>query len=472
MGVLWGELCPNRASRRQKLDDRRGPAYDRKCKTLLSLPCFTPRPLLRWLAGGLRCGLSLTAIHGTLAGCVRFAAKIVRRKSRLSLIVQIVLGLAVLVGLVTIIMSNKNWHWTQLVLVLLVFFTAIGFLFLGAETVRIHEIFRKGIPELEQQIASLQQQNDKLQNGQGDEPGILKLDHRLQILTRERGRVWRGVLPAGQVDPQGRVSIEIAKPSPHGLEKDAILYVFEAGSPNAEDPTDGKQYLGEFRVTEVQAGGATLEPILLVDNRMGNRLAGSEGPWSLYETMPIDRHRLFVGIPEEALRRMLPAESVEEYLRHGTEATPDDDEWHVTGLDENDERVGPDDIDQAVKRLYNRSLRDYAFLFNKLAGEKVVALARQIAVREDNAKLVKALAAAEQTGAFRQRQIDSLETDLAGMKQDRSAIESHRDAVLSLLAHFNERIKGYRKANSAIAKQFAEEQLGLASYINSVAPAP
>ena len=383
----------------------------------------------------------------------------------MTLIVQIVLGLSVLVGLVTIIMSSKNWHWTQLVLVLFTFFAAIGFLFLGAETVRIHQNLRKGIPKLEKQLAGLEQQNDRLLHGSGDQLGIAKLEHHLKIVTRERGRVWRGVVPSGQVDPQGRVSIEITKPSPHGLEKDAIVYAFEMGNGNAADPAGGKQYLGEFRVAEVQEGGASLDPILLIDNRAGERLAGSEGPWSLYETMPIDRHRLFAGIPEEALRQMLPDESVEEYLRHGTEATPDDDEWHVTGLDEDGKRVGPDNIDSAVKRLYDRSLRDYAFIFSKLAGQKVVTLARQEAVAKDNDKLVKSLAGAEETAKFRQKQIDALNADLAGMKQDRKAIESHRDAVVGLLGNFQGLLQSYRQANSGLAQQATQRQLGLTGYI-------
>ena len=382
----------------------------------------------------------------------------------MTLIVQIVLGLAVLVGLVTIIMSSKNWHWTQLVLVLFTFFAAIGFLFLGAETVRIHQNLRKGIPKLEKQIASLEQQNDKLLNGSGDQLGISKLEHHLKIVTRERGRVWRGVAPSGQVDQQGRVSITIAKPAPHGMEKDAIVYAFEMGNVNAADPVDGRQYLGEFRVIETQEDGATLEPVLLIDNRTGERLAKSEGPWSLYETMPIDRHRLFAGIPEEALRAMLPAESVEEYLRHGSEATHDDDEWHVTGLDEDGKRVGPDNIDQAVKRLYRRSLRDYAFLFSEMAASKVVALAKLQAVSEDSAKLVKSLAGAEETAKFRQQQVEALQADLAGMKQDRKAIESHRDAVLGLLGHFRERLESYRQANSGLAQQRTQSQLGMTSY--------
>jgi hypothetical protein len=390
----------------------------------------------------------------------------------LTLIVQIVLALTVLVGLVTLVMSSKNWHWTQLVLVIFLFLSAIGFIFLGAETVRIHRNLRSGIPRLEKQIASLAEQNEQLQNGQGDQPGILALEHQLQIDTRERGRVWRGVMPAGQVDQQGRVAVEIAKPLPHGLDKDAIIYVFEMGEPNPTDPTEGAQYLGEFRVTGTSEEGASLEPVLLIDNRSGKRLASSKGPWRLYETMPIDRHRLFAGMTEEALAKMLPAESALEYVRHGSEATADDDQWHVTGIDQDGHRVGPENLEQAVKKLYDRPLRDYAFIFNQLAGEKVVALAKQKAVVEDTAKLQAALVSAEATAKFRQQQLDARSSDLAALQQDRAVIDAHRDAVLKLLAHWEARITDYLAANSELARQFTQQQLGLVSQINRVAPAP
>ena len=382
------------------------------------------------------------------------------------------LGLLILGGFVTIFLSSKNWHWTQLVLVLFTFFAAIGFLFLGAETLRIHQTLRKGLPRLEKQIADAESQIDTLKNGSNNQPGILELAHRLRIVTRERGRVWRGAMPAGQVDQQGRVAIEITKPAPHGLVKDTIVYVFEAGNPNAADPPSGRQYLGELRVIDVQEGGATLEPVLLIDDRTGQRLAASEGPWSLYETMPIDRHRLFANIPPERLQEMLPAESLEEYLRHGTEATDDDDQWHIAGFDENGQRVGPENMDSAVKKLYDRSLRDYAFLFNELSVEKVVALAQQDAVAADIARLTQAQTNAEATGKFRQEQIKALNRDLSGMRRDLAAIESHRDQVQQRLDYYQGLVESYLKANSDLAKRFTEHQHRMAERINSIAPAP
>ena len=143
----------------------------------------------------------MTAIHGTLAVLPYDWQPKFRRKVRLTLIVQIVLGLSVLVGLVTIIMSSKNWHWTQLTLVLSIFFSASAFCFWGAETVRMHQHLRKGIPGLEKKIASLQEQNDKLLNGAGDQLGIVKLEHRLKIVNPRTRTCVRGAMPAGQGRP-------------------------------------------------------------------------------------------------------------------------------------------------------------------------------------------------------------------------------------------------------------------------------
>jgi len=388
----------------------------------------------------------------------------------MTLIVQIVLGLAILVGLVTIIMSSKNWHWSQLVLVLFIFFSAIGVLFLGAEVLRIHKNLRAGIPRLESQITSVEQQIADLRDGTGDTPGIMELEHQLGILSRERGRVWRGVLPAGQVSPQGQVAVKIEKPQPHGLEQDAIIYAFQAGEPNLSDPAAGAEFLGEFRVSEVSDDGVTLDPVLLIHNVQ--RIAEADGPWSLYETMPIDRHRLFAAFTPEQLQNMLPAASVEEYVRHGTPAEPDDDQWHVIGLDENGQRVGPENMDQAVKKLYDRTLRDYAFLFGELAVEKVETIAKAAAIAQDIEKLKIALASAEETGQFRQQQIDATNKDLSAMKADLAAIQEHRDAVVSQLEHFRDSITAYREANTALARQLTEQQMGMVRYINQSAPAP
>jgi len=377
-----------------------------------------------------------------------------------------------LTGLIAPFIGNKYWHWSQLVLVLSVVLAALGFIVLAAETVRVHHVLRAKLPKLESDINRLVVQNEQLLHGSGDKKGLLELEHQLKMLSRKRGRVWRGVQPAGKVDDQGVVQIEIAQPQPHGLEKNTIVYVFEAGEVNPTDPASGRQYLGEFRVVESVEGGATLEPVLLIDQRTGQRLVDSQGPWSLYETMPADQHELYAGLSEEQLRQLLPAESVDEYIRQGTPATPDDDEWHKIGLNENDERVGPENLDQAVKFLYDRPLRDYAYLFSELAQQRVVLQASQQAVTLDIAELAVALKSAKELSLFREKQKASLESDLTGMQGDRLAIETHRDLVLRQLAENKQKIDHLLARNAELADRLTKRQLGLLEYINSTAPAP
>jgi len=390
-----------------------------------------------------------------------------QKENRLTLVLQIVVAVALLTALVTAIISTKNWHWSQVVLVLFILLFGTVAMFLGAEVFRVHRNLRAGVPRLEKDLATAEQETTRLLKGTPAEPGILELVHQLKIVNRERGRVWRGVLPTSEVSNEGRVTAEIPNPKPHGLGQDTIVYAFEQG-----EPTEGPQYLGEFQVVESNADGVVLEPILLIDQRTGERLAASEGPWSLYETMPADRHSLYADLTEEQLRQMMPEESVEEYVRQGTEATPDDDQWHVIGLDENDERVGPEEMDRAVKRLYDRPLRDYAFLFDNFARERAVAEAARKAVTEDNAMLEAALASAEKLAKFREQEKVALAGDLDGMKQDRAAAEAHRDVVLLQLSNAQRLIDQLLADNSLRAQELSERQMRWIDQIDQVAPAP
>lgn len=385
----------------------------------------------------------------------------------MTLVLQIVLAVALLMALVTVILSAKTWHWSQVVLVLFILIFGTTALFLGAEVYRINRNWRAGIPRLEKQLADAEQLKERLIKGADDEPGIRELEHRLQLVMRERGRVWRGVTRAGEVEDSGRVSVDVPNPKPHGLSEDTIVFAFETG-----DPGEEKQYLGEFRVVETSDDGVVLDPILVIDQRTGERLAASDGPWSLYETMPVDRHTLYAGLTEEQLREMLPEESVEEYVRQGSEATPDDDEWHVIGLDDNGERVGPDEMDQAVKRLYDRPLRDYAYLFEEFGRERAVLLAAQEASIEDNAKLEAALTSAKALSEFREAEKTALASDLNGMEVDLAAVEKHRDVVLRQLSNAQKLITELLANNSARARQLTERQMLWMSQIDASAPAP
>ena len=266
--------------------------------------------------------------------------------------------------------------------------------------------------------------------------------------------------PAG-VDAKGdtvTVKATVELPQPSGIAKDTILYLFEQGEPALPDPTRGPQFLGEFRVTDVADKQVTLVSVQQLDDFERKRLTTSKGPWVLRETMPVDQYKLFEGLTEEQLRKWLPEKSVQEYLRQGTPATPDDDQWHRLGLDEDGKPVGPDNMDKAAKVLYQRRLRDYSVEFDELARGRVVLLANIAAVTKDNERLKAANVSAKQLQAFREEETRKLGVDLAGVTKERAAIELHLARVEQELADKRQKLAAKLDQNARLAEQLARLQ--------------
>lgn len=394
------------------------------------------------------------------------------------MIIQILLAILVLAALVVAYLSAKTWHWAHVLVVLGVFLLGVGYLFLASETLRINGVLRSQKEKLDDQLADVQARLDALQRGTDNRqlmnalsasgveipeeaeeiPSLGDLDHQLHMEIRVRGRVWRDVQPAGVDQQTGTTRVTVAAPTPTGIKPDTILYAFEEGQPTPEDPTKGPQYLGEFRVTGAADQEATLEPVLPMDEFELQRLSRSQGPWILYESMPVDRYEMFAGKTEEELRKLLPEESIEEYIRQGTPATPDDDEWHRVGIDAEGNQLGPDEMDKAVKQVYQRRLRDYTTEFEELARDRVVLLADVAAVTQDNKRLQAALASAQELQAFREEELRKLRIDLAGVTKERETIEAHLATVEKQLANARRLLDETLRENARLAGQLAALQ--------------
>ncbi len=402
----------------------------------------------------------------------------------MALSLQIFLLLLVLASFVIAFFSARTWHWGHVLVVLGIFLSTLGFLVLAAETLRIHAVLRTRVNQLEGQLAEVRAQNDALVRGTGDaqiigqlqskDPplqmfegtesllSIEELDHRLLLATRIRGRVWRNVAPAGIDAATGAVRIAAEQPVPAGFNADTVVYLFEEGPaelPAADGRPQGKQYLGEFRVVEAAGQQATLLPVLPMDNFERARLAASRGPWAVYETMPVDRHQIFAGMSEEELRKILPRQSVEEYIRHGKEASKDDDEARIAGFDENGNRILPEQLGEAAKRIYQRRLRDYAADFDELARRRIAMEVDIQAVKKDNERLAAAHTSAKQLQAFREDEIKKLSIDLAGITKERQTIDAHLAQVEQQLATAHELLAATLKRNSQLAAELARLQL-------------
>jgi hypothetical protein len=449
----------------------------------------------------------------------------------LPLVLQILVLLVVLIGLITIIMSIKNWHWAQMLLVLGIFFMAIATLFLGMETFRIHRNIRKAMPGLEKKLADVEEENRALQFGaraedpavmrivssevfggempfdaeaEGRMPGVQVWINRLQDLARARGRVWRHAVPNGFDQKTGRVAVAIAPaqqaapvdpdlaaaepaaddaaPAPpaaasqsHGLTVDAIVYAFENGAPNPAAPDQGAQYLGDFKVVEANDVGVILEPVQALNQFTGNRLIKSiqaKKSWSLYELMPADKHELFAGLDEAAKRALLPAATVEEYIRHGTPAQPDDDEFHIAYFGEGDKRLGPDEQATATEKRYDRPLRDYGYLFPELMRERVVMEADVAALKQQIADLETAHTNAKKLEGHRTREMTALNKDLKSMKRDRDFIKNLLATINSQIANARGQITNLLQRNASGAQTLINDQLAELQEIDRRSPAP
>jgi len=414
----------------------------------------------------------------------------------LTLVLQILLAIVVLVGLITVIMSIKNWHWAQMLLLLAIFFSSLGTLVLGLEVFRIHKNYRASIGNWERKIAAEEAKHEALTMGadaamagtvfpevppllaaEDRMPGLNVWIARLQDVFRQRGRAWRGVTPSDVVNPDtDRVPIRIESPKPHGLEQDTLVYVFEEGDPNPANPQEGAQYLGEFRVVQVTPDGAVLESTVDLDNRTGNRIAGSQRPWELYDRMPMDRHGLFAGMTEERLRQLLPEASVDAYIRQGqTVDKPANIEAFnpsIAMFDETDKRVGPENAAAAVKWLYERPLRDYAYLFAAANRDAVALRAEQEALVEDNKKLQASLEIAKKLGELRTEERTGLTGDREHMEHDREVIEAHLATVQRVLGSVKARVAELLTETAKQRDQLKAKQERQLQELDLTAPAP
>ena len=391
--------------------------------------------------------------------------------------IWIVILVLFLVAVVGAYFASRTWHWAHVLVAVSIFLAAIGYFVLAAEMLRIHAILRTQANTVQQELDKVTARNEALREGTRDAqvindlaanelhvpeaaeqlPSIADLEHRLHMETRIRGKAWRKVAPAGFDLQTGALRVNVESPQPSGIEPDTILFVFEEGEPALPDPTRGPQYLGEFRVVDVAGPQVTLESIQQLDEFEGRRLAAARGPLALHETMPVDRYSLFAGLTEEQLRRLLPEQSAEEYIRQGGKTVSDDDEFRRAEVDEQGNPVGPD-YEGTTQERYQRRLRDYSVEFDELAQRRVVMLADLEAVVKDNERLAAALASAKQLQAFREDQIRKLGSDLAGVTRERQIIERHLATLEQQLANTRQLVADAIAENVRLADQLAQLQ--------------
>jgi len=159
---------------------------------------------------------------------------------------------------------------------------------------------------------------------------------------------------------------------------------------------------------------------------------------------------------EQELRQKIPPQSVDEYLRHGKEATPADPVERQVGFDADGNRLPPDQLASAAKRVYQRRLRDYATELDELTRRRIAMEVDIEAAKKDIQRLAAALASAKQMQAFREDQINKLRTDLSGVTKERQAIEAHLAQLNKQLERVRELLSESLQRNRELVDRLAQ----------------
>ncbi len=334
--------------------------------------------------------------------------------------------------------------WNK-VLLGLIFVLSLGFFYMAAQTLKMHQVWRTSAQQYEEAIAQAQEEADQLKNGvleglQVKKAGVRQLKDALDREVFMRGRVWRGVQPASrptQQDPEGQFELMVdLQNEGHQITDQMTVYLFEE-----KLARDGGQYLGEFRVSGLGGTQITLKPAKRMNDQEYNRLTKSAGPWMLYERLPMDRHDLFDGVPEEELKAMLPEAAYREILKHGKPADPDDPP----------ERV--------VNGKYQRPLVDFALALGYAHIRWSEWIDQIKSIQRDLEAVKTALALAEARQKLHGQEKADVQKELADMEAQRDAVAAHLKEVEEALAARYTMIQQTVEKIQNLARQIARFQL-------------
>lgn len=395
--------------------------------------------------------------------------------------------------------------WNK-ILVGFIFVASVAFFYMAARTLKTHQYWRDLARRHEKKIAAVEKDNRVLTDGEGEgdqaTPGIKQLRAQLHHMLINRGRVWYNCSP-GQVNPQtGQVAVTTDQPDPHGIADKTVLYVF-----GEADVAQQGSYLGEFKVTGVDAKQVVLEPSMKMKpgSRQLQRLVAGKGPWSLYEIMPIDSRDTFASMDEKQLEQLLPQGSVAKYLKDGQTVTTDDMEelglpGKVVAVDENGEIIYEDENGEAVKLVasgdgsarfvdgsgrevdmkevsekevtdgtgrYIRPLRDYQILFENFHLQQSLLIDQIEAAKRDNDYIDRAVADARIQVQVRQAKKAGLQSALADGRRQHDAVDALRDRLQQEIDTYQDAVSRIIAANQAAASLIQRHQAEAAARIEA-----
>ena len=261
--------------------------------------------------------------------------------------------------------SASNWRWYHMVLASLAFLLTLPLLPFTAGVLKSRAAWSEQAENLASQVERGEAEKRAWINGvPGDaqkDPGVLELQTKLRTLNSEVGRVFRDLevrdrpgntVVLGRAAPEQEPGLDGMPDEPVADDPDqpantrplanegTIVYGFAEGTVDQGGPVVPVFYLGEYKVTQSTPDTVTITPSAPLESGQASA-ANQQTRWALYEMLPIDSHEAFMAegsieddeqifgrADEEMIRKLLgnnvPQETIDDYLRDGTRARPDD----------------------------------------------------------------------------------------------------------------------------------------------------
>ena len=199
-----------------------------------------------------------------------------------------VVGLIALIVLVFAILSAKNWHWVNVVLLIFTLIASITSI-IGMTYAFKHR--RDGMLTFQRESKRALDAEAKLENIISGDPLSVKYgkgslrdsNNRLALAMTGRGHAWRGCTVTADGEQNKFTLKNERNQEDEASLVGAIVYAF---SENNGIPAN---YIGSVAV-EVIESELVLKPVDLVDSQ---RFENPQKPWTLFEKMPQDQHGIF-----------------------------------------------------------------------------------------------------------------------------------------------------------------------------------
>lgn len=361
--------------------------------------------------------------------------------------------------------------WLLAAVVLLNLATA----YLGLQVLSQYRQVRGQVNSLESQITQETARTKQLAVGTPDAPGIAELRNQLHAVVSRRGRAWYNVAPTVQVDQQSGgivVQVQLAEPFVPSAENETkgVLFAFEqdgpigqqaapegeALEPAAEDaPPAGapRRYVGEFRIVAAQGNTLTLIPALFLTQAEGEALLASQGPWTLYDVLPLDSHAALAGLDEAAVRDVFRVDQREgasrgvyegiakTFLHDGQAAAADDPPELVEG--------------EGEARVYRRPLIDFGFLLRELDRQRTLLFDRIAATQAEKRYLTQSKEDSVKQEAFHQQQMADLRKRQQELAREMAAVNTVRSAIEKELQESRAEVDRLLAENRVLASEIA-----------------